>query len=82
MLFHDHSLQSYHYEKKDMGYAERNKRHAQESMMKKMRDRKERKIAHMQEKEKRNKGEMVHEKEFIHPSTKNIHTHAHLDQDL
>jgi hypothetical protein len=39
MLFHDHYLQSYHYEKKDIGYAKRNKRHAQASMMKKRRRR-------------------------------------------
>jgi hypothetical protein len=39
----------------------------------------ERKVAHIQGK---NKEEKIHEKEFIHPSTKNIHTHAHLDQSL
>jgi hypothetical protein len=31
MLFHDLSVQSYHYEKKDVDYAKRNKRHAQEN---------------------------------------------------
>jgi hypothetical protein len=34
-LFHDHSLSLKLHEKKDMGYAKRNKRHAQESMRKK-----------------------------------------------
>jgi hypothetical protein len=39
MLFHDRSLQSYHYEKEDMGYAKKG-RHAQESMMKKTKEKK------------------------------------------
>jgi hypothetical protein len=67
----DHSLQSYHYEKKDMGYAKRNKRHAQESMIQKKE--KKRKIAHILERER----DMVHEKKFIHHPPK-ISTHMHI----
>jgi hypothetical protein len=41
-MLHGHSLKSYHYKKKDMGYAKRNNIHAQESMMKKMEEEKNR----------------------------------------
>jgi hypothetical protein len=76
-MLYGHSLKGYHYEKKDMSYAKRNKRHAQESMMKKRR--KKRKTMS----KKRKRREMVH-KRISYTIQKNIHTHAHahLDQGL
>jgi hypothetical protein len=80
------SLQKCH-EKKDMGYAKRNKGHAQEGMKRKTKNwthdgprKKEKKTRERKNDRtyprKNNKGEMAHEKEFIHPST--IPTHMHI----
>jgi len=83
---------SYHFKMKDMGYAKRNKCHAQESMIKKERELdtwrskyskvRERKIARVQRKKERKRERDSSWKESTHHPYKNIHTHAHLDQGL
>ena len=77
---------SYHFKMKDMGYAKRNKCHAQESMIKKERELdtwrskyskvRERKIARVQRKKERER-EIVHERSPHTIHTK-IFTHMHI----
>ena len=80
MLFMTTLSPSYHFKKKDMGYAKMNKRHGQESMMKKKREVghmkvqvKKIEIAHVQ----RKRGERQFMKGVHNPSTQKS-THMHI----